>query len=157
MKTVIAVIFFTLFANSALAFDLGAFVDSAGKDPVKSLNKNINGKVDEVVKKFEGRIDGYKKEMDGELKKYKDQLKEAEAMVSTMQKIKANAESYIRIAKIVFGVLTSGILALIFIMWRIWRNIVTMKKVVKNVASYEDIEKRLKAVEKAVEKAVSSK
>ena len=86
----------------------------------------------------------------GELKKYKDQLKEAEAMVSTMQKIKANAESYIRIAKIVFGVLTSGILALIFIMWRIWRNIVTMKKVVKNVASYDDIEKRLKAVEKAV-------
>ena len=52
--------------------------------------------------------------------------------------IKNKAASYIRTAKIILALLSSGILALIFVMWRIWRNIVNMKKLFKNVASDED-------------------
>jgi len=148
MKNIIAVILFTLFASNALAFDLGALVGNVGKDSAKSINANVNNQIDKVVKKFENKIDGYKDEMDGEIKKYKDQIKEAEAVITKIQQLRANADSYIRIAKIVMGVLTSGILILLFIIWRIWRNVVTMKKVIKNVASYSDIEKRLKTLEK---------
>lgn len=150
MKKILLIAFLTFFSTNAFAFDLGSVIDGAGKKSAKSINKNVNKKIDKVVKKFEGKIDGYKKEMDAEVKKYKDQIKEAEAVLHQVKNIRANADSYIRIAKIVLAILSSGILLLIFVMWRIWRNIITMKKIIKNVASYEDIEKRLKAVEKAV-------
>lgn len=158
IKKIITLIFLTLFANaafanSAQAFDLGGVVKSAGKESTKAINDNVNKKIDEVVQKIDGKIDGYKKEIDGEIAKYKDQIKEAEAAINKIKQIRANADSYIRTAKIILGFLSSGILVLIFVMWRIWRNIVTMKKVFKNVASYDDIEKRLKAVEKALKEA----
>lgn len=150
MKNFIIFISLTLFASNAFAFNLKDVVNDAGDKSAKSINENVNKEIEKVVTKFEGKIDGYKKEMDAEVKKYKDQIKEAEAVLEKMKNIRANADYYIKIAKIILGVLSSGILLLIFVMWRIWRNIVTMKKVVKNVASYNEIETRLKAVEKAV-------
>jgi ElaB/YqjD/DUF883 family membrane-anchored ribosome-binding protein len=150
MKNFITIISLTLFASNAYALNIGSIVDGAGKESTKAINENVNKKIDQVVDKFEKKIDGYKAEMDAEINKYKDQIKEAEAAINKIKQIRANAESYIKTAKIILGLLSSGILALIFIMWRIWRNIVTMKKVIKNVASYDDIEKRLKAVEKSV-------
>jgi len=150
MKIITALIFFTLFANSASAFDIGGLVSNVGKESAKEINKNIDGQVDKVVKKFEKKIDNYKKEIDTEVQKYKDQIKEAEVMIDQIKKIKANAKRYLNIVKIVIGILSSGILVLIFVMWRIWRNVVTMRKVVKNVTNYDDFDKRLKAVEKAL-------
>lgn len=150
MKNLVTFLFLSLFASNAFAFDLGGIVGDAAKKPAESINKNVNGQLDKIVKKFEGTVDGYKKELDAEIKKYKDQIKEAEATMNKIKNIRKNAEHYINIAKIILAVLSSGILVLIFVMWRIWRNIVTMKKVFKNVAAYDDIEKRLKAVEKAV-------
>jgi ribosome-associated translation inhibitor RaiA len=145
MKNFITIISLTLFASNAYALNIGSIVDGAGKESTKAINENVNKKIDQVVDKFEKKIDGYKAEMDAEINKYKDQIKEAEAAINKIKQIRANAESYIKTAKIILGLLSSGILALIFIMWRIWRNIVTMKKVIKNVASYDDIEKILKA------------
>lgn len=149
-KIITTVIFLVFLSNSAFAFDLGGIVGNVGKESANAVNKNINDQVDKVVKKFEDKIDGYKKEIDAEVDKYKAQIKEAEAMIDKIKQIRANAERYIRMVKIVIAVLGSGIFALLFVMWRIWRNIVNMKKVIRNVTNYDDIEKRLKAVEKAL-------
>ena len=150
MKKIITAIFLLGFSTNAFAFNLGGLVGDVGKESVKEINKNVNGQVDKVVKQFEQKIDGYKKEIDAEVDKYKAQIKEVEVMIAKIKEIRANAERYIKIVKIVIGVLGSGILALIFVMWRIWRNIVNMRKIVKNVTNYDDIEKRLRAVEKAL-------
>lgn len=162
IKKIITITFLTIIANSvfaktALSFDFRKVVKNAGKESTKTINDNVNQKIDQIAKKFEGKIDGYKKEVDAEITKYKNQIKEAEAAINKIRKIKANAESYIKTAKIILGVLSSGILILIFVMWRIWRNIVTMKNLFKNVASYDEIEKRLKAVEKELKKALKEK
>ncbi|MBL6664704.1 MAG: hypothetical protein ISQ34_02540 [Rickettsiales bacterium] len=150
MKKIITCVFLLSFATHAFAFNLGGLVDNIGKESADAVNKNINGQVDKVVKKFEDKIDGYKKEIDAEVDKYKKQIKEAEAMINKIKEIRANADRYIRNVKIVIGVLGSGIFALIFVMWRIWRNMVNMRKIITNVTNYDDIEKRLKAVEKAL-------
>ena len=150
MKKIITFIFLFSFATNAYAFDLGGLVGDVGKESAKAVNKNVNDQVDKVVKRFEDKIDGYKKELDAEVGKYKAQLKEVETTINKIKQLRQNAERYMKMAKIVFAVLTSGIVALIFVMWRIWRNIVNMRKIVKNVTNYDDIEKRLKAVEKAL-------
>lgn len=170
MKNIITIAFLTIFASNAFAFDLGDVVKKTGAKSTKSINDNVNKEIGKTVKKFEKKVDGYKKdldsqvnkfekkvdgykeEFDAEVNKYKDKIKEAEAALNKIQQIRANADRYIMIAKMIIGFLSFGILSLIFVMWRIWRNIVTMKKVIKNVANYDNIEKRLKAVEKAVAK-----
>ena len=150
MKKFLLIVFLTLFSSNVYAINLGNVLKDVSKDSTKSINDNLDKKIDKVVEKFEGKIDGYKAEMDKEIAKYKEQIKEAEDALNKIKHIKDNAEFYIGKAKMILAILSSGILALLFVMWRIWRNIVTMKKVIKNVASYSDIEKRLKAVEKKV-------
>ena len=132
-------LFLTLFASNADALNLGDLLDDVGKKSNKSLSK----KIDKVVKKFEDKVDG-------KIKKYEAKIKKAEDNLERLDGIRKNAESYIFVAKIILGVLSSGILALIFVMWRIWRNIVNMRKIVQNVTNYGDVEKRLGALEKKV-------
>lgn len=150
MKKLILTASFILFAGNANAISFGDVLKDVGNDSQKSLNKSLDNKIDKVVKKFEDKVDGKIKQYEDKIAKYEDRIKEVEQTFDRIKRLKDNAEFYIGKAKLILGILSSGILALIFVMWRIWRNIVTMKNVVKNVASYDDIEKRLKAVEKKV-------
>lgn len=150
MKKVILVLVMFLFSSNAFAINFKDSLKQISNGSSKEINKNLDKKINSVLKGFEDKVDGYKKELDSEIAKYKEQIKEAEASLNKLKNLKARAEGYIKMAKIVIAVLSSGILVLIFIMWRIWRNVVTMKKVIKNVASYNEIEARLKKVEKTV-------
>lgn len=150
MKKLILIAFFILFTGNAYAISFGDVLKDAGKDSQKSLNKSLDKKIDKVVKKFEDKVDDKVKKYEEKIAKYEDRIKEVEDSFNKIKRLKDNAEFYIGKAKLIMAILSSGILALLFVMWRIWRNIVTMKRVIKNVASYDDIEKRLKAVEKRV-------
>jgi hypothetical protein len=147
MKNIFLTVFLTFFISNVYAINLGDVLKDVGRGSGKSINKKLDKKIDKVVKKFEGKIDIYKVEMDSEIKKYKAQIKEAEDTLNKIKDIKDSAEFYISKARLILGILSSGILALLFVMWRIWRNILTMKKVIKNVANYDDIEKRLNILE----------
>ena len=152
MRVIIITISFLLFASNSFAIDLAKTLNKIGNggDPVKEVSGNINKKLDKVVKKFEGKIDGYEKEINGEINKYKEKVKEAESYLNKIKEIKNKANYYINLAKIVIAVLSSGIVVLLFMMWRIWRNVVGLKKVIRNVTNYDDINKRLEKVEKLV-------
>ena len=145
----ISAIFLSLFliSNNAFSFDLGKVL----KDPSKSIEKSVNGKLDKVVKKLEDKLDGevskYKKKIDSKTKKIENIIAETEASINQIKDIKNKAAGYIKLVKIILAILSSGILILLFIMWKIYRNVVNLKKVVKNVTNYDDINKRLKAVE----------
>jgi hypothetical protein len=130
----ISAIFLSLFliSSNAFSFDLGKVLNN----PEKALGKSIDGKLDKVVKKLEGKLDG-------QVSKYKKQI-DAEKQ--------DKAVSYIKAAKIILAILSSGILILLFFMWRIYRNVASLKKVIKNVTNYDDINKRLKAVESKLAK-----
>lgn len=146
-KSLLTVFIFLLSVNHASAFNLG---DSL-KESTKGINKNVNGKVDEIVKKVEKKLDGevaqYKKKIDAETKKIQDIVKETEDSINKIKSIKAKAESYIQTAKIIIAALSGGIIALIFVMWRIYRNVINLRKIINNVANYDDINARLLKVE----------
>ena len=139
MKNLLTILFLTFFASNTFALNLGDLLEDVGKKSNKSLDK----KIDKIVSKFEGKVDG-------KIKKYEAKIKDAEEAMDKINHIRANAEKYIRTVKIILAVLSSGILVLLFVLWRIWRNIVNMRKIVQNVTNYDDVEKRLKALEKRV-------
>ena len=56
----------------------------------------------------------------------------------------------------ILAILSSSILVLIFVMWRIWRNIVGFKRALHNVTHYDEINKRLKQVEAELAKLKNS-
>lgn len=140
MKKVFLLISLLFFSTNAFAFNLG----DALKDPNKAIDKN-------VVKKLEDKLDGeiaeYKKKIDAEQKKIENIIKETEDSINRIKDIKAKANSYIRIVKIILAVFASGILVLLFVVWRIYRNVVNLKKAIRNVVNYDDINARLKKVE----------
>jgi hypothetical protein len=161
MKKFLTCAFLVFFANNAFAINLGDVVKEVGGGSGGNVTKKLDDKIDKVVGKFEGKLEKYEEEARGEIDKYKQKIeaeekkvtgmiKEAQDSVNKLKEIKANAYHYINIAKIVLAVLSSGILILIFVMWRIWKNIVNMKKIIRNVTNYDDVNKRLQAVEKAV-------
>jgi archaellum component FlaC len=118
----------------------------------KKIEKAIGSVKGDVLKKVEGEINKVKEKIDDETAKIKKIIKEAEDGINKFKEIKANAEKYIRIAKIAIGFLSGGIVILIFFLWRVWRNIVGFKKIVKNVANYDAIKKQIKDLEKKVAK-----
>jgi predicted PurR-regulated permease PerM len=150
----ISAIFLSLFliSSNAFSFDLGKVLNN----PEKALGKSIDGKLDKVVKKLEGKLDGqvskYKKQIDAEKQKIQKIIAETEASINQIKTIRDKAVSYIKAAKIILAILSSGILILLFFMWRIYRNVASLKKVIKNVTNYDDINKRLKAVESKLAK-----
>lgn len=140
MKT----LFFGLLLSLALignvfAIDLGGML----KEVEKNSSKSINKKIDKVIEKVEKKIDK-------KVAKYEKKIAEVEESFDKIKNLRDKAEYYLKIAKIAIAVLSSGVLVLIFTMWRIWKNVVGMRKVIENVANYKDIEKRLQTLEKKV-------
>lgn len=131
-----------LFGN-AFAINLGGILKEVEKGSSKSISKSLDKKVDKVINKVEKKIDQ-------KVAKYEKKIAEVEESFDKIKNLRDKAEYYLKIAKIVIAALSSGALVLIFTMWRIWKNVVGMRKVVENVANYKDIEKRLQALEKKV-------
>ena len=128
-------------SSNASAINFSDSLKSISKDSTKKITKNLEKKMDKIVKKYEGEIKD-------EVEKYKKEVKNAQKSLEKLKGIKDKAESYIRIAKIVVAALSSGILVLLFIIWRIWRNVVNMRRLVQNASNYKEFDKRLKALEK---------
>jgi hypothetical protein len=150
MKIILTTLTFLLLASNSYALNLGDSLKQVAGDQGKQINETLDKKLDKVVKDYEEKVDSYKKEVDGEIAKYKAQVKEAEDAINKLKDIKAKAGYYINLVKTILALLSSGILVLIFVMWRIWRNIVNMKKLLRNVTNYDDFNERLKKVEKLV-------
>ena len=172
MKSKILSVFFAFSlivtaSSNALAIDLGKkiedFTKKAGNgstndainlDGLKNIDekitKKINEKIDDVTSDVKGQINEYKNKIAEQEKKITGIVDEVQGYVDQARRIKANAQRYIRIAKIIIGFLSCGILALIFMVWRLWRNIVTIKKTFKAVVNYDKIQKRIENLEKQV-------
>lgn len=143
MKNFAFFLIFLAFSGNVYAFNLGDTLKQIGKDSTKEVSSNFEKKLNKIVKKYENKID---KEIAG----YKKKIADAEKSLDQLLGLKAKAESYLKIAKIVIWVLSSGILVLLFLMWRIWRGVVNTRRMVQNVSNYKEFDKRLKAVEKKV-------
>lgn len=164
------ILFVNLSSNSFAGFDLKKELNKvssggSGANPVKNLTGNVEDKIDqklnelkkEVIGKVEGEIKQYKEKIDAQTNKITKIIDEVEEDVNKLRDIKSKAQTYlskaqtyIKWAKIAIGVLSSGILVLLFVVWRIWRNIIGMKKVFKNITNYDDIKKRIDDLEKQV-------
>lgn len=150
-KILVLISVFSLLSTGAFAFDLKGALKDQTKEIGKGVGNSVEGKIDASIKKLEDNLNGqiaeYKQKIDAEEKKIRDVIKETEDSINKIKEIKNKAAGYIRMVKIVLALLSSGILVLIFVMWRIYRNVITLRKVIKNVANYDDINSRLKKVE----------
>ncbi len=151
------------FLSSSQAFDLGKAVGNiSGKSATADLKKanlggieekimkELNGKIDEAVSKVEGEVGKYKEKIDKETKKITDIIDEAEGYIEQARNLKAKASKYLAMVKIVIGVLSCGILAALFMVWRIWRNVNGMRKAIVAAVNYDEVQKRISALEKQV-------
>ncbi len=152
MKKIFFIIFITIFASNSYAVNLNDALKEIGNGSSKQAVKGLEEKIDKIVDKYDGQLQGevkkYQEKIEKEEKKVMAMIKEAEDAVNKLKEIKSKAYHYINLAKMILAALSSGILVLIFVMWRIWRNIVNMKKLIRNVSNYEDFDKRLKKIEK---------
>ncbi len=129
--------------GAAHAINLDSVLRDVKSGSTKNISKNFDKKIDKVITKVEKKIDQ-------KLAKYEKKIAAAEKSFDKIKNLRDKAEYYLKIAKIAIAVLSSGVLVLIFTMWRIWKNVVGMRKVIENVANYKDIEKRLQTLEKKV-------
>lgn len=151
MKKIFFIILASFFVSNSYAINLNDALKEIGNGSSKDV-KGFEKKIDKIVDKYDGQLQGeikkYQEKIEKEEKKVMAMIKEAEDAVNKLKEIKSKASYYINLAKIILAALSSGILVLIFVMWRISRNIVNMKKLIKNVSNYEDFDKRLKKIEK---------
>jgi len=121
-------------------------LDNMKKEIIKTveeeLNKNIAPIKEEVSK--------YKSKIDAEQKKIENIISEAQNDNNKIRDIKNNINHYFNITKTIIAILSCSIVALLFFLWRIWRNVVNFRRIIQNVTNYDDIEKRLKHAEKRI-------
>ena len=135
------------FLAPVLAIDFGNII-GLKSDIGDEITKDINEKIDDITVDLKEEIKNYKDKITAEEKKIRGMVSEVEAYVKQVHALKANAAKYIMIAKIIIAVLSGGIIILLFFIWRIWRNIVNMKKAFKAVVNYDQIQKRIEILEK---------
>lgn len=151
MKIFLTILTFVFFTTNSYALNLGDSLKKiTGGEQGKQVNDALGGKLDKVINENQDKINSYTKQLDEEIAKIKAQAKEAEDAINKLKEIKTKAGYYIGLIKTILALLSSGIIILIFVMWRIWRNVVNMKKLLKNVTHYDDFDQRLKRLEKLV-------
>ena len=125
------------------SFNASAFDIKDLRSIAKGADKSLDKKIDKIITKVEKKIDK-------KVAKYEKKIAEVENSFDRIKDLKNKAEFYLKIAKIVIAILSSGILLLIFVVWRVWSNVSGMRRVIENVANYKDVEKRLQALEQKV-------
>ncbi len=153
-KIIISLFFVFVAANNASAINLGDALKEISQGSSNEITKNLEKKIDKIINKYDGQLQGevkkYKDKIDKEEKKVRAMIDEAQRSVEKLKEIKEKAGYYIKITKIVLAILSSAILILIFVIWRIYCNVVALKKMVKNVSNYDNFDKRLKILETRV-------
>ncbi|MBT4922667.1 MAG: hypothetical protein HON23_06635 [Rickettsiales bacterium] len=144
-----------LLSGNSFAFD---FDDALGKikNDAKagvSLDSIADGIEAQVMKKIEGaegriekKLKSYEEKLGDEVQKGLAQIMQEIEIVKTL---KARAERAIMIAKIISAIFSCSIIFLLFLVWRVYRKLTGLYKLMDNVRSYKDIEKRVGALEKA--------
>ncbi|MBT4989429.1 MAG: hypothetical protein HOM96_02680 [Rickettsiales bacterium] len=146
---------FSLTVNS-FAFDLEKTLDKL-KDDAKgggiSLDSLADDITNKVTKKLEGvedrveqKVKSYEEKLDKEIKKGLSEITQEIEIVKTL---KARADRAIMIAKIIGTIFSFSFLFLIFLIWRMYRKIKGLYKLMDNVRNYKDIEKRIAALEQS--------
>jgi len=118
-------------------------IDKKIKEALEDVKKETLGKVDE-------KINEVKEKVDGELQRVNKIVDEAEDGINKFKDLKNKAQKYINLAKMIVAFLSGGIVVSLFFIWRIWRNIISFKKIVRNVTNYDDIKNQIKALEAEV-------
>ncbi len=163
LTIVLAIIFSLVNLDSAKAISFSKEIKKLSKKSVSegSIKTNLGGfeekiikklddKIDSVVSKVEDDINKYKAKIDKETARINDIISEAESYADQARNLKAKASKYLMIAKIIIGALSCGILGLLFFVWRVWRNVVAMKKAVVAAVNYNEIKKRIDTLEEKV-------
>jgi predicted nucleic acid-binding Zn-ribbon protein len=110
----------------------------------------VDEKINEITQKVEGEIEGVKAKIEAEEAKIREIIAEAEDGINKFREIKAKAEKYVGMIKMVVGFLSLGIVGILFFLFKVWRNIVGFKKLIKNVTNYDAIKNQLEALENKV-------
>lgn len=116
----------------------------------KKIDDAIGGVKNEVLNKVNKEIKKVTDKIEKEEKKVRAIIADAEDGINKFRAIRDNIDKYIKIAKIVGIVISSGILILIFFLFKVYRSIVSFRKIAKNVANYDDIKKQIEVLEKKV-------
>ena len=150
---------FLAISNQANAIDLGKVISGSDgkkidiaaefeKRATKELDKvkeELQTKVQNEIERVKGKIESEVAQIENIINKVKDEIKRVE-------EIKAKAARYILYAKIVIGFLASGVIFLLFMVWRMWRNIVTLRRALTAAVNYKDIKEQISNLEKRVKK-----
>jgi hypothetical protein len=162
------IIFFCLFSLNSYAFDLNKALDAldastdesgkisikapsgVGKGLTKGLEGNIKKEVDKVLKKYEKQLNDKVKKIEDKINKEIDSsLGDVKGLINEAKSIRAKAYNLIKLAKIAMAVISFSFLAGLFFIWRAFKRIKGLYKILENVKSYKDIEKRVAGLEKA--------
>jgi cell division protein FtsL len=115
-------------------------IDGKIQDALNNIKSETLGKVDVEIKKITQKIEA-------EEAKIRGMIQEVEDGVNKFRSIKAKFEKYMGMAKAVLAVLSGGLIAIAFFLWRVWRNIVGFKKIIKNVTNYDEIKNKIADLE----------
>ncbi len=125
---------------------------------LKKLDKQLgNIKVSENFVKSETNnlVQKFEKTFDTKLNFYENKIlkiiDKAEKNINEAIELKNKVQYYIKIAKIIGVIFSFLSLGLLFFLFRIWRNIVNFKKLLKVTLNYEKFEKRIEILEKEIE------
>jgi uncharacterized coiled-coil DUF342 family protein len=155
----LATTFWLTFIHSSYAINLGQAIEeiaqgSNGKNLSSGIEKKIvdklDGKINKITSKIEGQVNQYRNKIDKETKKITDAIDEVQGYLDQARSLKAKADRYLMIAKIIIALLACGIIAVLFFMWKMWRNISAIKNSIKATVNYDEIKKRIDELEKQV-------
>ncbi len=166
MKKLIIALCLSLTATTVLAFSLDDALSKLGdnaKEDLKNEGKvSLNGladgvkdeankKIAEIEERINGKIEQYEEkingEIDGVVSDVKGKIAEVEAIKNKAEALIENAKTIISFVKIFLAILSFSTLAIIFFIWKAYRRISNLYKLLDNVRSYKDIEQRVAALE----------
>ncbi len=140
---------------NAYAFDLDKALDKVKQDTekgfsidkiTKNIEKDIKNRLDQVEKQVENKAKAVEDKL---TKDVKATLTDFKSDIEVIQTVRAKADRVILISKIVGSVFSLSFIFLLFMIWRLYRKLTTLYKLMDNVRNYKDIEKRVAALEKA--------
>ncbi|MDC0857204.1 hypothetical protein OAP83_00655 [Rickettsiales bacterium] len=140
---------------NAYAFDFDKALDKVTKDSkgglsIDKIADNIEDEVSKRLDKVENKIEKRAKDLESKLTdEVHDKLSDFTEEIESVRNIKAKADRVIFISKIVGSIFSLSFIFLLFMIWRLYRKLTTLYKLMDNVRSYQDIEKRVAALEKS--------
>jgi len=163
MKKLILSLILTISLTSAFAFNLDDALDKLednakasvqnsakkeGKVSLSSLTDGIKNEADnkiaELEERINDRIEYYDNKIDSEVDKA---IGDVRKNIDELESIKNKAYGLIKFVKIFLSILSFSTILILFLVWRAFKRIKNLYKLLDNIRSYKDIEARIKALE----------